>query len=99
MTLKEFANRTPIHFDSRTMRSIVCESMLSDTVAMENHSALHAAWLCRRVWFLETRFRFEKNVMRPEAVTFALPVGANVLRRLRSDLLNPKFGSQNSAFL
>ena len=42
-------------FDSRTMRSIVCESMLSDMVAMENQTALCAAWLCNRAWFLETR--------------------------------------------
>ena len=60
------------------MQSTVCESMLSDTVAMENQTALRAAWLCSRVWFLETRlldtvqvpdgFRstFEKNVIRPE---------------------------------
>ena len=62
------------------MRSIVCVSTLSDTVAMENHSALRAEWLFGQAWFLETRlfhtvqvpddFRstFEKNAMRPEIV-------------------------------
>ena len=37
------------------MRSIVCESMLAETVAMESQTALRAAWLCGRAWFLETR--------------------------------------------
>ena len=54
-------------FDSRKMRRIVCESMLSDTVAMENQTALRAAWLCGRAWFLETRlkqqFRFQMDVL------------------------------------
>ena len=53
-------------FDSRTMRSIVCECMLSDTVAMENQTALRAAWLCGWAWFLETRlkqqFRFQLDL-------------------------------------
>ena len=57
------------------MRSMVCESMLSDIVAMENQTALRAAWLCGRAWFLETRLlhkvqvpTFEKNVIRSEVV-------------------------------
>ena len=53
-------------------------SMVSVTISMESHSALRAAWLCGRAWFLETRllhtvqvpddFRssFEKDVMRPK---------------------------------
>ena len=62
-------------FGSRTMRSIVCESMPSLAVAMVNQTALRAAWLCGRAWFLETRLlhtvqvpTFEKNVMRSEIV-------------------------------
>ena len=39
---------------SRTMRSVVCESMLSDTAAMENQTALRAAWLCGQAWFFES---------------------------------------------
>ena len=53
-------------FDSRTMRSIVCESMPSLAVAMVNQTALRAAWLCGRAWFLETRlkqqFRFQMDL-------------------------------------
>ena len=50
-------------FDSRT---IICEFMLSDTVPMENQTALRAAWLCGRASFLETRlkqqFRFQLDL-------------------------------------
>ena len=35
-------------FDSRMVRSTICESMLSVGVAMENHSALRAELLCGR---------------------------------------------------
>ena len=42
-------------FDSRMMRSIICESMPLDTVAMENHNDLRVARLGSRAWIPETR--------------------------------------------
>ena len=67
-------------FDSQTLRSIICEPMLSDMVAMENQTAFHPArlWVWGRAWFLETRlliytvqleddFLSASQQMRPEA--------------------------------
>ena len=52
--MKAWGSTSPI-FDSRLMRSIICESMLSDMVAMENHSALRPGRLGSQASIPETR--------------------------------------------